>query len=184
MTHRDNRENTLKSETIYEGRILTLRVETVELPDMKYAKREIVDHQRGAGIVAVDGKDMYFVRQYRVAVRTHLLEIPAGLVEPNEDPKDTAARELQEEIGFKPGKLEYVLDCYASPGFTNEKLSLFVATDLQPSRRPLDETEFLEPVRMPIEEAYHKVLNLEIVDAKTIIGILYAKRRFIEGLHV
>ena len=168
-------EKTLKSDTIYEGRIITVRVETVELPDMKYAKREIVDHARGVGMVALNEEnEIYLVRQYRIAVKETLLEIPAGLVEPGETPSQAASRELQEEIGQKANSMEYLMDAYASPGFTNEKLSLFLATDLEPSSLPQDDTEFIEVVTLPIEEAYEKVLNLEITDSKTIIGIQYA----------
>ncbi|MDY3052288.1 MAG: NUDIX hydrolase [Ndongobacter sp.] len=175
-------ENILKSETLYEGRIITLRIETVELPDMKYAKREIVDHMRGVGIIAVSERNtMYLVRQYRVAVRSSMLEIPAGLVEAGEAPADAAARELREEIGLRPEHLEYLLDAYASPGFTNEKISLFVATGLVPDPLPADETEFIEIVEYPIDELYQMVLNFEITDAKTIIAIQYAYRRFVEG---
>jgi len=171
----EERETTIKSETIYDGRIIKVRVETVELPDMKYAKREIVDHAQGVGIVALsDHGTMYMVRQFRIAVKQTMLEIPAGLVEPGERPADAARRELQEEIGFKPGRLEYLLDAYASPGFTNEKLSLFVATELEASRLPRDEGEFITVEEYAIETLYEMVRNCEITDAKTIIGILHA----------
>lgn len=171
----EEREKTIKSETIYDGRIIKVRVETVELPDMKYAKREIVDHAQAVGIIALsDHGTMYMVRQYRIAVKQVMLEIPAGLVEPGESPADAARRELQEEIGYKPGKLEYLLDGYASPGFTNEKLSLFMATQLEASRLPQDEGEFITVEEYPIEDLYRMVRNCEITDAKTIIGILYA----------
>lgn len=175
----DNREKTLKSDVIYEGRIISVRVETVELPDKKYAKREIVDHARGVGIVAItDHGTMFFVRQYRIAIRDFLLEIPAGLLEPGENPSEAAERELQEEIGYKPGKLEYLVDAYASPGFTNEKLSLFAATELEKSKLPEDDTEFIEIVEIPIEEAYRMVMDFEIIDAKTIIGVQYAYHNY------
>lgn len=168
-------EQPIKTEHIYDGRIIGVRVETVELPDMKYAKREIVDHANGVGIIALtDRGTMFMVRQYRIAVREYLLEIPAGLIEHGENPQDAAVRELQEEIGYRPGKLEYILDAYASPGFTNEKISLFLAADLVASKLDLDETEFLEAEEYPIEELYNMVLNFEITDAKSIIGILYA----------
>lgn len=168
-------EQTIKTEHIYDGRIINVRVETVELPDMKYAKREIVDHANAVGMIAIsDRGTMYMVRQYRIAVREFVLEIPAGLIEHDENPQETAIRELQEEIGYKPNKLEYLLDSYASPGFTNEKLSLFLATDLEESKLDLDDSEFLEVEEYPIDELYQMVLNFEITDSKSIIGIMYA----------
>lgn len=168
-------EKPIKTETLYEGRIVTLKVETVELPNMKYGKREIVEHARGVGVIAVTERNtMYMVRQYRVAVKKMMLEIPAGLVDPEENPADAAKRELQEEIGYSPKKLEYIMDVYASPGFTDEKLSLFVASDLEESKLPEDDTEFLEVLEFSIEELYEKLLNFEITDAKTVIAIQYA----------
>lgn len=169
-------ERTIKSEEIYDGRVVHLRVETVELPNMVYAKREIVDHPRAVGIIALkDPETMLMVRQYRVAVKKDLLEIPAGLIEPNENPQEAAQRELQEEVGFRAKKMDYLLDSYASPGFTNEKMSLFLAQDLEPSELDLDPTEFLEVEEHKIDDLYRKVLNFEINDQKTIIAILYAK---------
>lgn len=181
-TQKSLAETTVKSETIYEGKIIGVRIETVELPNMKYSKREIVDHQRGVGMVAVTPQGtMFMVEQFRIAVKQSLLEIPAGLVDPGENPQEAAVRELQEEIGYKPGKLEYLLDAYSSPGFTNERLSLFLASDLEKSKLEEDETEFLKVKEVPIKELYQKVLNLEIVDAKTIIGIQYAYQHWKAG---
>ncbi|MDU4446715.1 MAG: NUDIX hydrolase [Anaerococcus vaginalis] len=173
----DNYEKTIKVDNIYEGKILSLRVETVEMPDKKYSKREIVDHVKGVGIIAFDGEDsIYLVRQYRKAIDEFTLEIPAGLVEVNEKPIETAKRELQEEIGYKPLDIEYLFDMHASPGFTNDKLSFFLAKNLEESKLELDEDEFLEKKSYKIEDVYNMVINGEITDAKTIIGVLYAKR--------
>lgn len=173
----DNYEKTIKVDNLYEGKILSLRVETVEMPDKKYSKREIVDHTKGVGIIAFDGEDsLYFVRQYRKAIGEMTLEIPAGLVESNEKPIDTAKRELQEEIGFNPIDIEYLFDMHASPGFTNDKLSFFIAKDLEESKLSEDDDEFIEKKSIKIEDAYNMVINGEITDAKTIIGIMYAKK--------
>lgn len=173
----DNYEKTIKVDNIYEGKILSLRVETVEMPDKKYSKREIVDHVKGVGIIAFDGEDsIYLVRQYRKAIDEFTLEIPAGLVEVNEKPIDTAKRELQEEIGYKPLDIEYLFDMHASPGFTNDKLSFFLAKNLEESKLELDEDEFLEKKSYKIEDVYNMVINGEITDAKTIIAVMYAKR--------
>lgn len=173
----DNYEKTIKVDNIYEGKILSLRVETVEMPDKKYSKREIVDHVKGVGIIAFDGEDsIYLVRQYRKAIDEFTLEIPAGLVEVNEKPIETAKRELQEEIGYKPLDIEYLFDMHASPGFTNDKLSFFLAKNLEESKLELDEYEFLEKKSYKIEDVYNMVINGEITDAKTIIAVMYAKR--------
>lgn len=173
----DNYEKTIKVDNIYEGKILSLRVETVEMPDKKYSKREIVDHVKGVGIIAFDGEDsIYLVRQYRKAIDEFTLEIPAGLVEVNEKPIETAKRELQEEIGYKPLDIEYLFDMHASPGFTNDKLSFFLAKNLEESKLELDEDEFLEKKSYRIEDVYNMVINGEITDAKTIIAVMYAKR--------
>lgn len=169
------KETTVKSETIYEGRILTLKLDTVELPNMKYAKREIALHPRGVGIIALtDVGTMYMVKQYRVAIEKTIVEIPAGLVDPGETPQEAAARELQEEIKFKPSKLTYLLDAYSSPGCSNEMLSIFVAEGLESSSLELDDTEFLDVLEVPIEELYRDIMNFKINDAKTVIAILYA----------
>lgn len=173
----DNYEKTIKVDNIYEGKILSLRVETVEIPDKKYSKREIVDHMKGVGIIAFDGEDsIYLVRQYRKAIDEFTLEIPAGLVEANEKPIETAKRELQEEIGYKPLDIEYLFDMHASPGFTNDKLSFFLAKNLEESKLEEDEDEFLERKSFKIDDIYNMVINGEITDAKTIIAVLYAKR--------
>lgn len=168
-------ETTVKSDTIYDGKILTLKVNTVELPNMKYAKREIALHARGVGIIALTNRGtMYMVRQYRAGVGEVLLEIPAGLVDPGESPQEAAVRELQEEIKRQPESLVYLLDAYSSPGFTNEKLSLFLARGLNYSPKDLDSTEFLEVEEFPVEDLFEMVKNFDIVDAKSIIAIQYA----------
>ncbi len=170
-------EKTIKSDTIYDGRILKLRVDNVELPNKMYSKREIVEHPRGVAMVPLIGEDIILVKQYRKAIEDFIYEIPAGLVEINENIQETAIRELQEEIGYKPNKIELISEAYASPGFTDEKISIFLATDLEESKLDLDDTEFLEVERMPLQKAYDMIENFEIYDAKTIIGILFAMRR-------
>lgn len=178
MQREEQIEKTVKSDIIYDGRIINVRVETVELPDMKYAKREIVDHAPAVGMIALsDHGTMYMVRQFRSAVKESMLEIPAGLLEPGENPKEAAIRELQEEIGLRPQKIEYLMDAYASPGFTNERLSLFLATDLVEDPLHCDPGEFITVEEYPVRELYDKVMNFEITDAKTIIAVLYALRR-------
>ena len=172
-------EHTIKSEKIYEGKIIKVKVETVELPGQIYAKREIVEHARGVGIVAITSEqNIILIKQYRKAINKAIYEIPAGIVEVGENISDTATRELQEEAGFKPLNLELVVEAYASPGFTDEKLSIFFTDQLEASKLDLDESEFLEVEEVPLTKALEMVENFEINDAKTVIGILFAARKY------
>ena len=138
-------EKTMKSDKLYEGKMLNLRVDTVELPDKKYSKREIVEHPGGVAVIPiVDNDSIILVKQYRKAVEKFLLEIPAGKLEINEEPRVTAIRELKEETGYTTDKMEYLMEFYTSPGFTNEKIYLFLATDLVKGEADPDDGEFLE----------------------------------------
>ncbi len=167
-------EKTMKSERIYDGKIVNLRVDTVEMPGKMYSKREIVEHLNGVAIIPIDedGK-VYMVRQFRKAVEQVVLELPAGLMEVGEEPRETALRELQEEIGYGSTNLEYLFDAYASPGFSTEKVSFFLAKDLYPSKLEEDEGEFLEVDSFTLEELKTMLDNCEVTDMKTVIGILY-----------
>lgn len=170
-------EATIKSEKIYEGRIIKVRVDTVELANRNYAKREIVEHSRGVGIVAItDDNEIFLVKQFRKAVEKFIYEIPAGLVESGESLSEAAQREAQEEIGMKANSLTLLTEAYASPGFTDEIFSIFMARDLVESKLDLDDTEVLIAEKVPLKKAIEMVENFEIMDAKTIIGILYAAR--------
>ncbi len=165
-------EVTIKSEKIYEGKVLNLRIDTVELPDKRYSKREIVEHVGGVGVIAITEEgNIVLVNQYRKALDKNIIEIPAGKLEINEEPKETARRELEEETGYTCSKMRYFTEFYPTPGYCTEKIHLFIAEDLIPGKQNLDENEFLEVLEIPFEEAYEKVMNGEILDAKTIIGI-------------
>ena len=177
MTEDKFYEKSIKSDTIYDGKILKLRVDTVELVNKKYSKREIVDHQKGVGIIAFDEDNkLWMVKQYRKAIDRVTLEIPAGLVESNELPIETAKRELQEEVGFYPEKISYLFDMHASPGFTNDKLSFFLADNLVKSELEQDEDENVEASLYEIDDLYNMIENGELTDAKSIIAILYAMK--------
>lgn len=173
-------ENTIKSETIYEGRILNLKVDTVELPNRKYSKREIVEKSNAIAIIAIKDNLIFFVKQYRKAVNKPLLEIPAGLIESNEDPREAALRELQEEIGYSARKLNFLFNSYSSPGFTNEKTSFFLAEDLYESKLIGDDDEYLEVLSYDINAAIKMIDDGEIEDSKTITAILYIYRKILE----
>ena len=165
-------EKEVKKNVVYEGKILTLRVDDILTPDGKPAKREYVDHRGGASVLAVDEEEcIYLVKQYRYAYREELLEIPAGKLEEGEDPLYTAIRELEEEVGLK-GKIEEFGLLYPTPGYTNEPLYVFLATNLVKSEAHLDEGEFLDVVKIPLKEAYNMVLEGSIKDGKTAYAIL------------
>jgi ADP-ribose pyrophosphatase len=164
---------------IYRGRVVTLRLKYLAQPDGRRHLRELVEHAPGAAVVALDPADnVLLVRQDRPAVGARLLELPAGLVDPGEEPRDTARRELVEETGYAAGRLEPLVSFYTSPGFSTELIHIFVATDLHEADAAHDEEEDLELVRLPLAAAIRQVLEGEISDAKTVAGLLaYARRR-------
>lgn len=171
-------ETVLSSEPVYLGKLIDLYTEQVELPDGGTSMREIVRHPGAVAMVPLTANDeVILVRQYRLAARRILLEIPAGTLDPDEDPLTAAARELQEEIGCRPGKLEPLGGEFTAPGYTTEYIHLYLATDLETSTLAMDDDEFLEIVRLPLAEALRQVEAGEIVDGKTIIGLLLTARR-------
>jgi ADP-ribose pyrophosphatase len=158
---------------IYAGRVVTLRLKYLRQADGRVHLREIVEHVPGAAVVAVDDEgQVLLVRQYRPAVGAQLLELPAGLVDPGEQPIDAARRELAEETSFAADHLEPLVSFYTSPGFSTELIHIFVATGLRESTVAHDEEEELELVRMPLEAAIQQVVKAEISDAKTVAGLL------------
>lgn len=164
-------EKTMKSERLYEGKIFNVRVDTVELPDMKYSRREIIEHPGSVAVVALtdDGK-VVLVKQFRKALERFSLEIPAGRIDLNEEPRETALRELKEETGYEAKKLEYLLEFYPSPGMLTEKVYIFLATDLIPGETDLDDGEFVEFDLVDIEDLKYEIETGSIMDGKTIIA--------------
>ena len=163
---------------IYAARVVTLRLRYLAQPDGSRRLREIVEHAPGAAVVAVDGDGhVLLVRQPRPAVGARLLELPAGLVDPGEAPRDCALRELAEETGFRARKLAPLVSFYTSPGFCDELIHVFVASELEPvPGGQHDEEEEIELVRLPLEAAIEQVLRGEISDAKTVTGLLACAR--------
>ncbi|MEN6350534.1 MAG: NUDIX hydrolase [Syntrophomonas sp.] len=168
-------EKTLSSRELFKGRIIKVREDRVLLPDGTESTREIVEHAGAVAIVAIDDEDnVWMVRQYRKPLEEVLLEIPAGTLEENEDPLLCAQRELAEETGLRAKNWQRILAYYSAPGFCNEKLHLFMASQLSEGESNLDHDEFLEPVRVPLREAYDLIFAGQIKDGKSIIGIQYA----------
>jgi ADP-ribose pyrophosphatase len=158
---------------IYAGRIVTLRLRDVPGRDGVVHVREIVEHAPAAAVVAVDEHEtVLLVRQLRPAVGEVLLELPAGILDPGEDPITCARRELEEETGYTADRLEPLVRFYPSPGFCTEVLHIFVAQGLRECAGEPDEDEDLELVRMPLAEAMERLRRGEITDSKTVIGLL------------
>jgi ADP-ribose pyrophosphatase len=171
------RETILKTEKIYSGRVINVAVHDVSLPDGTQAKRELVQHPGAAAIVALAARrKVLLVRQFRIAAGQVLSEIPAGTLRPNEAPDLCAIRELQEETGFKPGKLESLGGFYVAPGYTTEYIHLYLATDLTASHLDGDTDEFIEVQQVSVGQALTMVERGEIVDGKSIIGLLRVAR--------
>lgn len=165
-------ERTLETKRIYDGRQVNLRVDTVVLPSGRETSREVVEHADCVAIVALDSEDnVLMVRQFRKPVERMLLEIPAGGIEPGEEPKDSALRELEEETGYHAGKVERLGGFYSSPGYSTEFLHLFLATELQRGRRDAKEDETIEVVPIPLEKIPSLISSGEICDAKSIAGL-------------
>ncbi len=175
-------EKTVKSERIYEGKVINLRVDMVELPDRKYSKREIVEHSGAVGVLAItpDGK-VILVKQFRKPVESVLLEIPAGRIETDEEPLNSAKRELVEETGYSSDKITKMLDFYTSPGFSNEVIHIYLAEELVEGEACPDEDEYIEVVYLSIEEAVEMVKNGEIKDSKTIVALLSYQNSFLNS---
>ena len=170
-------ETVTSSKRIYEGKIIKMRVDTVVMPDGRTSQREIVEHRGAVAMIPMLDKDtVVLVRQYRRAAAAALLEIPAGTREPDEDIELCARRELAEEINYKAGRMVKLFHSYMAPGYSTEVIHTFLALDLTPTEGHTDEDEFLEIVPLPLTEAIQKISTGEIIDAKTISGLLLAAR--------
>jgi len=172
-------EKKIGEKKIYSGRILNLSVDRVVLENRKETFRECVSHiGASAALPILNENEFVLVKQYRYCVQKELLEIPAGLIEPNENPADTIKRELEEEIGYTPLSLEHILTYYSTPGFSDEKLYLFIAKDLKAKREKQDDDEIVKPVVVSIDDAVNMIKRGKIIDGKTIIAILHYISRF------
>lgn len=163
----------LGSEYIYQGKVVSLRVDSLKLPSGRISRREIVEHAPCVGIVALDPQgNVLLVRQMREAVGKELLEIPAGKLEPGENPSKCLERELQEETGYSAGKLESLGGFYTSPGFCSEYIHLYLASELRPSGRGPNPDEISEIVRIPLKQIPELISSGKVYDAKSVAGLL------------
>jgi ADP-ribose pyrophosphatase len=166
-------EKKLASQQIYQGHAVNMRVDTVEKASGKTTTRDVVEHADCVAIVALDEQDnVILVRQFRHAVDRFLLEIPAGGIDPGEEPIDSVRRELQEEIGYFPKKIKKLGGFYSVPGYGTEYLHCFVATDLVSSRLIAEDTEDIELVPVSPDDISQLIASGEISDGKTIAALL------------
>ncbi len=166
-------EETLSSQEVYNGRAVRLRIDTVRKPSGRQTTREIVEHGDCVAMVAIDNNgDVLLVKQFRKAAGKELLEIPAGGIEHGEDPKATVRRELQEETGYLPRKVERLGGFYSAPGYCTEYLYLYLATDLVPSQLYAEDTEEISLIRIQVNEIPRLIASGSICDAKSIAGLL------------
>lgn len=171
-------EKKLSGSVVYKGKFITVECDDVALENGKTAGRDVVRHNGAVCIVAMqDDNSVYMVRQYRYAVGREVFELPAGKLEAGEDPFDAAVRELSEETGCSAKHWEKLGYMLPTPGYSDEVLYFYLATDLEKGEMSLDEDEFLSCERVDIDELIEKIENDEIHDAKTVFGLYKAYRK-------
>ena len=170
------KETTVSSDLIYTGKTIQLRVDTVEVPNRGYQKREIIEHKGAVAIIAITKENkVVLVKQFRKAIEQEIYELPAGKIEIGETPLDCAYRELKEETGYSANSMKLIHKYYPTPGFSNQLVFIYLAKDLIPGEKQLEEDEFLEVYEVDLETAYKMVYENEICDSKTVIGLLLSK---------
>lgn len=166
----DLTEKKISSRTVYDGKILKLTVDSVELPDKKQSVRECVRHCGGAAVLLIIGGKVALVKQYRYLYGKAIYEIPAGKMEDGEDPAEAAARECEEETGYR-AEVKHLLDIYPSPGYTDEVIHIYLAEKAQFVGQRTDEGEFLSCRFIPLDEVMKTVDSGKICDAKTVAAL-------------
>ncbi len=170
------REKTIKSELVFEGKILKVFFDKILLPNLKEATREKVSHPGAVAIVPVTKENqIILVKQYRYPIDKVLIEIPAGKLDSGEPAIKCAERELYEEVGVVGGKIKHLTTVYTSPGFSDELMEIFIAKDFVEKKNNPDCDEFLHIVKYPINECINMIKKGIITDAKSVIGILFTK---------
>ncbi len=164
-------EVTISTEPVFQGRVISLQVDTVQLPNGATATREIVKHPGAVAVIALLEGKLLVVEQYRKALQKSQVEIPAGKLDGGEEPVDAASRELEEETGYRPATLQHVCSYYTSPGFADEIIHIYFTDQLVPGDANLDEDEFLSVEAITLEQAKSYIEQGRISDAKTITAI-------------
>lgn len=168
---------TVSSKKVFEGHIIDVSHDVITLPDGNTTNRETVLRGNATATVPVDSKNnVILVKQYRHPAKKILLEIPAGMMEEGEDPVECALRELEEETSFKANKIQHLTSMYPTAGFCTEILHIYLCTELGEGKFNFDDDEFLEVVKMPLDDAIEMIYTGEIIDSKTIIGLLACKK--------
>ena len=171
-------EKWIKHEEIHKGKIFSLWGGQVALDSGEIAVREYIRHSGGVGIVPVVDGNIILIQQFRISIEREIIELPAGRLEPGEEPMSCAARELEEEIGYRAKQLIPIASYFASVGNSNERMYLFLALDLEKTERRLEADERVREVVMPIEKVKEKLYHQEFEDSKTIIGLREALAYF------
>ncbi|MEM2909638.1 MAG: NUDIX hydrolase [Nitrososphaerota archaeon] len=170
-------EKAVESKLIYKGRLFNVRVDKVSTSWGKSTIREIVEHPGAVVIIPLlDRGSVVLVRQYRHAVGKTLLELPAGTIEAGEDPEKCAYRELEEETGFVAGRMEKLMTLYLAPGYSTEKVHLYMASDLKRVGQKLEPDEKIKVAILKMDDVIDMIVDGEIEDAKTVAGILLLTR--------
>jgi len=158
--------------TIYTGKVVTLNIDTVQLPNGVTVDLETIRHPGAAAVVPVkDDGTVVLIKQFRHAAGGFIYEIPAGKLHPGEDPLHCASRELEEEVGYRASSFELLSSIFTAPGFADEVIHIYQATGLTKGRQQLDRDEVLDVIEMPLAEAVGKITDGTIRDAKTIVGL-------------
>jgi len=172
---------TIQSNLIYQGKVFSIRQDQVELPNGKTMKVDIVQHHGAVVILPIDeDKNIWFVRQYRHPAGEHLLELPAGTLDPGEVPLDCAHREIREEIGMTAEHIIPIGEFYDAPGYSTEYLYIYLATNLTTAPLPPDEDEIIDVVKIPVKQVYELALQGQLRDAKTLATLLLAQPYLLE----
>ncbi len=170
---KDLQEKVIKSRHAFQGKILNVRVDQVELPDGSSSEREVVEHPGGVTIIPVTPEEkIMMVRQYRIATEEVLLELPAGKIDGQESAEEAARRELKEETGYYGGDFQHLFDFYTSPGYSSELLHLYLAENIHQGKREPERGEFLKTEKISIERIPGLIFSGKIEDSKTIVGLL------------
>ncbi len=170
-------EKTIDSEIKYDGNVITVKLDTVELTNGKIATRDVVEHPGGVGVAAItENNELLMVKQFRAGPKKVLMEIPAGKLERGEDPAVCGLRELEEETGYTAKEFFKLTQIYPTPGYCDEVIHIYVAKDLIKTQTNPDEDEFLEIEKIPISDLKRMIETSEICDAKTVVAVLMSEK--------